>query len=326
MPDAITLVSVLIPSYNHAQYLRESIESVWAQDWGQIELIVADDGSRDNSVEIVESMLRDAPIPMKFLRLEHGGLIKTLNKAFEASEGNFIALLASDDRFRRDKISVHLQQMLKDPDIVLSHSDVLVIDANGQGSSLDISSRGNPAQGYVGLDVLLGRSYIRYSPVMRRESLKQVGVFDEKYALEDWPLYLKMAHLGKIGYVDKKLTERRVHGMNWSTLSARKPDTEFKNAAIDLIEAFAPNQDIFKQAAVVHMCSSLRGTLYQGDLKGGLALAKVIYKKFPGQLVIVCKCFLIGVASHLWGRYIKLRLPPRIQAAIVKWKDKLVTG
>lgn len=321
MSNLNSVVSVLIPSYNHAQYIEESIKSVWAQDWGMVELIVADDGSKDNSAAIIESMLSDAPISMKFMRLDHGGIIKTLNKAFEVSKGDFIALLASDDRFKRDKISGHMQLMLADRDIVLSHSDVQMIDKHGHVSPLDISSRGNPAQGHVGLDVLLGRSYIRYSPVMRRESLVQVGIFDEKYALEDWPLYLKMAHLGKIGYVDKKLTERRVHGMNWSTLSARNPDTEFKGAALDLIEAFAPNKEIFRQAATVHMGSSLRGTLYEGNIRGGLALAKAICRKFPEQLWIVSKIFLIGIASHLWGRYIKPHLSLRTQSVIVKWRD-----
>lgn len=320
------LVSVLIPSYNHALFVRESIASVWAQDWGAIELIVADDGSKDDSAEIIESMLTDSPIPMKFLRLEHGGLIKTLNKAFEESTGDFIAVIASDDRFRREKISGHLDLMLNDPEIVLSHCDVAVIDEHGKASPLDVSSRGNPAQGYVGMDVLLGRAYIRYSPVMRRDSLEKVGRFDDRYPIEDWPLYLKMAFLGKIGYVDKRLTERRVHGMNWSTLSARAPDTEFKFAALDLIEFYSPSLEIFEQAAAVHMCSSLKGTLYQGDIRGGLALGKAIHRKFPGQLKIVCKSFMLGIASFVWGRYIKSRVPPQIQAVVVKWKDKLVAG
>lgn len=90
------LVSVLIANYNYAQYIGEAIESILKQTYTNFEIIVCDDGSTDNSCEIVERYVREDP-RVKLLRKPNGGVSSTLNTAYSESRGDIVALLDSDD-------------------------------------------------------------------------------------------------------------------------------------------------------------------------------------------------------------------------------------
>jgi len=94
------LVSIVIPCYNHAQFVQESIQSVIDQDYENIELIIIDDGSKDNSVEVIQKMI--PACEERFVRFEfryrpNKGLCATLNEALEWCEGEYFSPLASDD-------------------------------------------------------------------------------------------------------------------------------------------------------------------------------------------------------------------------------------
>lgn len=96
-------VSVLITCYNYADYLGNAIDSVLAQSWNPLEIIVSDDGSQDRSCEVAESYRR-RNLPVVLLRGEHGGMAACLNAAFENCSGDVICLLDADDFFFPQKI------------------------------------------------------------------------------------------------------------------------------------------------------------------------------------------------------------------------------
>ena len=92
------LVSVMMPSYNHAKYIREAVESIFAETYRPLELIVVDDASTDDSPEILRELKKDAPIPFTLEILdENQGPPKVLNRCLELARGEFISLCASDD-------------------------------------------------------------------------------------------------------------------------------------------------------------------------------------------------------------------------------------
>jgi glycosyltransferase involved in cell wall biosynthesis len=97
-------VSVLITSYNYGQFIRRAIESAFHQSYPPKEIIVSDDGSKDDSCEIVESFVRDGA-PVKLLRGKHQGMAGSLNAAFNSSTGEILCLLDADDYFLPGKIS-----------------------------------------------------------------------------------------------------------------------------------------------------------------------------------------------------------------------------
>ena len=95
----LPLVSVLMPAYNHQQFVEQAVRSVWAQTYKNIELIVIDDGSSDRTLEILKRLSLQSPISMKVDTHANQGICRTLNKCFDLSRGELIAFLASDDQY-----------------------------------------------------------------------------------------------------------------------------------------------------------------------------------------------------------------------------------
>ena len=101
------LVSVVIPCYNHENFVQDSIQSVINQTYQNIELIIIDDGSKDGSVEKIQEMIpacQERFVRFEFRYRPNKGLSATLNEALEWCEGDFVSFLSSDDYYHKDKI------------------------------------------------------------------------------------------------------------------------------------------------------------------------------------------------------------------------------
>ena len=100
MPLDNTLVTIIIPIYNHQTYVKECIESILTQDYPRIELIVVDDGSTDSSFEVakgLESTISDRCCNYQIIRKENGGMSSALNYGLRYASGEYIIPIASDD-------------------------------------------------------------------------------------------------------------------------------------------------------------------------------------------------------------------------------------
>jgi alpha-1,3-rhamnosyltransferase len=93
MPD----VSVLVPSYNHAKFIERTLRSIFAQTLPPKNLIVIDDGSKDESVEVIERVLKESPVESRLIARENRGLSATLNEGFALTDSEYFAYLGSDD-------------------------------------------------------------------------------------------------------------------------------------------------------------------------------------------------------------------------------------
>ena len=124
----MVLVSVLIPNYNYARFLPDAIESVLSQTYPHIEMIVVDDGSTDNSRDVIASY-DERVIPVF---KENGGPTSALNAAFDRSRGDLISFLDADDAFDPQKAARVVAAARRRPQAYLIHHQMQIIDANGK--------------------------------------------------------------------------------------------------------------------------------------------------------------------------------------------------
>ena len=136
----LPLVSAIIPTYNGASYMAETIESVLAQDYTRIETIVADDGSTDDTLEI----LHRYGDRIRNLMLPHRGENAARNAAIGASTGDYIAFLDHDDLWLPDKISRQVAALQENPRAGLCHTGYQRFDAGGCGARGAVGWTGTP--------------------------------------------------------------------------------------------------------------------------------------------------------------------------------------
>ena len=113
------LVSVLMTSYNHERFIQEAIESVLAQTCSDLELIVVDDASKDGSREIIKELQRKDKRIKPVFHASNKGIARTINDGIENSSGKYLALIASDDLWREDKLEKQLEILEKNENRVV---------------------------------------------------------------------------------------------------------------------------------------------------------------------------------------------------------------
>lgn len=123
------LVSIVTPSYNQAQYLEDTIQSVLTQDYPRIEYIVIDGGSTDGSLEIIKKY---ADRISYWVSEKDKGQTDALNKGFAASHGSILAWLNSDDTYRPGAIRAAVEYLSRHPQVGMVYGDLDFIDENGK--------------------------------------------------------------------------------------------------------------------------------------------------------------------------------------------------
>ncbi len=207
------LVSVLIPSYNHADYIEAAIRSVWNQTYQNIELIVLDDGSEDSSPDLIRELEKMSPIPMSVIVKENAGLCATLNQGLEIARGKYVSILASDDKYLEDKTQIQVNFMEGNTNCVLCFGRVIHLKEGGELEDDPI----RPLSGNMFEDLLFGNFIPAVSCLARKSVFSKVGGFDENSAIEDWDMWLRIAEFHEIQYVDHFLSYYRRHDNNFSS-------------------------------------------------------------------------------------------------------------
>ncbi|MDE3737578.1 MULTISPECIES: glycosyltransferase [Pseudomonas] len=206
------LVSVIIASYNHAPYIEASIRSVLEQSYPNIELLVVDDGSRDDSVSRIQAL--QAVHGFDFRCQANKGLSRTLNETIARAKGDLIAPFGSDDIMFADRIAKQVAYIVDKPEVGICAGDIQTIDAAGIPSG---KPRGLPLRRLDFEDVFLDRKPGAPAPTLlfRREALERVGGFEPDVRLEDLMIELKITHAGYfIDILGEPLALYRVHDTN----------------------------------------------------------------------------------------------------------------
>ena len=199
------LVSVVIPSYNMEKFTPLTVESVLAQDYPDVEVIVVDDGSSDGSV----AALRRFGDKIRVIEQKNAGACAARNRGLAEAKGEFVAFLDCDDLWERRKLTRCVEALRARPGAVMVHSLAYWIDAEGRVFG---PPRFEPRpEGKVFAELSRLNHVMNSTPLCRTEAVRAVGGWDEAiFTTADWELWLRLAKRGEIAFVPEVLARTRV--------------------------------------------------------------------------------------------------------------------
>ncbi len=206
------LVSVIIPTYNHARYVIQAIESVLNQTYPNIEILVIDDGSIDHTATVLKPYLRK----INYIYKKNGGTSSALNRGIKESNGKYICWLSADDMFEPEKTAKQVAQMESNDLLGFCYSSFTIVDAVGKPGD-EIHSFYFENQRDMVLKLMEG-CFINGSTVMLRKStLEKIGDFDETLpTAHDYEMWFRILRNYSCGFIDEQLLKYRWHGENMS--------------------------------------------------------------------------------------------------------------
>jgi len=201
-------ISVVIPTYNYGRYLREAIDSVLAQTYAPLEVIVVDDGSTDDTPEVLASY----GDRIHAIRQQNGGVGSARNAGVAAARGEYIAFLDSDDIWLPEKLAKEIALFESDPELGLVHCGIERFDQSGP---LSVSLSG--MEGWIAPDLLRLDSEVIVAagstPMLPRRVIEEIGGFDTRLPpSEDWDFCYRVCSRYRVGFVPEVLVRYREHG------------------------------------------------------------------------------------------------------------------
>lgn len=215
------LVSVVIPLFNRAELIEETVRSVLAQTYADVEVIVVDDGSTDGSADVVDQVFGNR---VRLVRLPvNQGRSTARNIGWAAARGSLVAFLDSDDVWAREKLAQQVPHF-DDPAVAIVHCRVGKIDGLGRPLAAETAELMQAfvhaeARGYDygGITETWCRMYTS-AVVVRRDALEATGGFDARLSnFEDWDVLWRIAKLGRVVTVPEMLVQHRTHAGNTPT-------------------------------------------------------------------------------------------------------------
>jgi glycosyltransferase involved in cell wall biosynthesis len=207
------LVSVIMPAYNVAKTIAESIDSVLRQSYKNYELIVIDDGSSDNTAEIVLTFKQKDSRLMLINLSKNGGLSNARNEGCRIARGEYIAFLDSDDLWLPEKLRKQIDFHLSNPDIHISHADYHFFDTAGIHKRplkylIDLKK---DKEGYIYPQICYKNTIGVLTVMLRKDLLNDVGLFDTSLkTMEDQDLWVRIGKKKKFGYINEALAHYRL--------------------------------------------------------------------------------------------------------------------
>jgi len=234
-------VSVVIPAYNNAKATVKTVESVLNQSYKNIEIIVVDDGSTDNTAGLLKTYADSGKI--KYVYKDNAGACSTRNVGIGLASGEYIGLLDCDDLYLPEKVELSVKFFDSNPDCGFVHSAAYFIDDNDK-ILREFSHRLSSMSKSMAKDLLLRDFICNSTVVLRKSCFDKVGLFDEEiFTPGDWDMWLRLAENYKAGYIDKPLVSYRVS----SSYNLNHIDQVQKEELMVLKKRFSRNKTIGPQ-------------------------------------------------------------------------------
>lgn len=207
-------VSIVVPVYNGERTLAATLDSVWAQTFGDFELLVVNDGSTDGTGALLAGQ---SDPRLQVIDGRHGGASASRNRGVAQARGEFVAFLDGDDLWTADKLARQVAALAATPDAALAYSWTDLIDESGriiqQGSHVVANGRVYPLLASRNFLDCGSTPLIRRSALLEAAALVEAGPFDESLrGGEDWDLWLRIAERQAFVCVPAVQVHYRVHG------------------------------------------------------------------------------------------------------------------
>ncbi len=216
------LVSIVVPSYNHARYVEKCIESIISQDYKNYELIVIDDGSSDNSPQILHNLQKKHGFHLECN--QNQGLVKSLNRGFrDLAKGKYFTFCASDDYWLPGKLSKQVKFLEENSDYGMVFGKAQFI--NDDGSNNDIATfegNKNLIGGNIFKQLFLGEFHPPVNYMLRGEVVRELGFYREDIWAEDFDMNLRISENHPIGYIDDFISSYRLSSDIGQKMSNKK--------------------------------------------------------------------------------------------------------
>lgn len=256
----MSLVSILVPCYNHEKYLDDCLNSLCEQTYQNIEIIVIDDCSSDNSYKILkewEKRLSERFCNVYIERNERNqGICRNLNKMLKVAKGEYIKLLASDDMLFPNAIENFINYAKNCTDDII-FSNIVIIPENAKYPVISAENfpkryLKQPSVGRGLTGELCGDNFIAAPGVfIPRRTFEKFGVFDEKYSLEDFEYWLRVSITGSFGYLDEITALYRQSAASLSRFSITEEGKKrHRNFHQEKMRIFKRYQDYAKQEQI----------------------------------------------------------------------------
>lgn len=224
----IEKVSIILPAYNAEKTIQDAIQSILNQTYSNIEVIIIDDGSRDNTKKIIQSISDERII---FISRENRGLGNTLNELIDLASYDLIARMDADDIAHIDRIKLQVERLQANPELSMLGGQInFLVNEN-------IFNRADMPLDHkeIRRELMRGRFPICHPAIMFRKNLaKQVGCYRVGGAGEDLDFFLRMSEIGEIANLSQKILTYR---MELNSLSSRKRDDLNKGYAFAIYNA-----------------------------------------------------------------------------------------
>jgi len=267
-------VSVLVPIYNQASFIRETVESVLAQDFAAIELILSDDGSTDGTSDILHEYEAQDPGRVRVVRSERNtGIAGAFNRALDAHTGDYIAWLGGDDVMLPGKLSRQVELLEGRSDVIGCCHDADVFDSASGHSYGRFTEVYNGRRGVRdgGVELLLDPTYLMLPSTMMVRSAAIASLrFDPRIRVSnDWLFDIQLFRHGRVAGLDDVLARYRRHERNATTHGA--DSLEDALVVLSVAEARYPElHALIRRRRVAAILVEARARMRSGDRAAAL--------------------------------------------------------
>ncbi len=285
-------VSVIIPTYNRPRWLPETIESVLNQIYSCVEIIVVNDGSTDNTEEVLEPYIDK----IKYIYKENGGPGSAVNAGIMAATGKYIARLDDDDLFLPEKIERQVRMFQQRPELGLIGTDNYIIDTEGKiletREVLDFFKHG------AFLTLLQHCIFSQPTVMVRKECHDKVGLYRNTYA-QDYDMWLRIARSYPVDVIHSPLAMYRRHGSNRSgRLSSDKVTADIQSFICEIMDS----------ASLEELLSTVHSIPHAHDVKGAIFLRHDLFKRAGQEFYKAVKAEPQDVVHRFWSGILLRRI------------------
>lgn len=206
------LISVLIPTFNHCNYITATLNSVFAQTFTDYEIIVVNDGSPDDTAQLLKPLSESGKI--RYIEQENQGQSAARNRGLAEAQGQYIAFLDDDDLWPADKLQWQVEFLGNNPDHAAVGGSATMIDNDGNA----FSHQTYPSHSIASSLLFRGNPFMSPGQVLiRADTLREIGGLDTHLqGTDDYNLWFEMAHRAKFAYVSRDALLYRLHDSNAS--------------------------------------------------------------------------------------------------------------